>query len=244
MKTIDKNIPVIILAGGEGMYPGIQQKFLPKAMVEVKGNPLIYYIIRQYQLSGFSEFYICAGKGKEIISEYTEKKLNDKKTKITVFDTGDDNRTGSRFAQARRFVKGAECVSTTYADTYSDVDISELYKAHIDSGKTATLLAVHLPTRFRILGLVDRDPLVRGFANKPVLERDYINGGFYFFNREIFEMKTLNESPGCVLENEVLEELISKKELNSFRYNGFWQPVDSEKDIKLISRYLSGVNKD
>ncbi|MCJ7571848.1 MAG: sugar phosphate nucleotidyltransferase, partial [Candidatus Thermoplasmatota archaeon] len=103
----------------------------------------------------------------------------------------------------------------------------------------ATLAAVHAPIRFRILGLYGEDDLVRGFSEKPILQNDYVNGGFYVFNNSIFNLKTLRTNPDCTLETDVLEELVVNKELYSFKHTGFWQHVDTERDSQIVSLYLS-----
>jgi glucose-1-phosphate cytidylyltransferase len=126
----------------------------------------------------------------------------------------------------------------TYGDTLSSVDLNDLLLFHASHEKTGTLLAVHNPTRFRILGLADDDDVIRGFSEKPVLERDYINGGFYIFNSAIFDAKALSSSSSCVLETAVLEELISRKQLLSYRHDGFWQSLDNERDRNKLAAYV------
>jgi glucose-1-phosphate cytidylyltransferase len=243
MKPDNKKIPVIILAGGDGIAFGERNSIVPKTIVEINGRPLLAYIVDHYAQYGFSEFFVCAGKGKEMIEAYSGKNLIGKGKSVHVLDTGEENNTGSRVAQACKLVKGAERVALTYGDIYSDVELDLLQSAHIQSGRTATLLAVHRPTRFRILGLVENDTTVRGFANKPVRERDYINGGFYFLNKGIFSLPALSEDPGCVFEKEVLDALILEKELNAYKYLGFWYPLDSARDRRIISEHLKGDGK-
>jgi len=146
--------------------------------------------------------------------------------------------TGSRLAQVRSMVDYSPSFCLTYGDTLADVNLRELFLFHVTHEKTATLLAAHIPTRFRILGLCDDTDLVKGFSEKPVLERDYINGGFYIFNKSIFDLEKLSKDPQCVLETDVLEELVFKKELYVYRYNDFWQPLDNERDMRKISQIL------
>ncbi len=259
------DIPVVILAGGTGISLGPQGSTIPKTMVEINGLPLLLHLMDHYGRFGFRKFIICAGHHAELLKEFaaripfignkTTVKMKQGKIElqllpesrqfphrsdweITIIDTGIDSMTGSRLAQVRSYVDTAPAFCVTYGDTLSNVDLHDLLAFHSGHGKTGTLLAVHNPTRFRILGLAEDDDMIKGFSEKPVLERDYINGGFYIFNTSLFEMKTLSSASSCVFETAVLEELISHKQLMAYRYNGFWQSLDNERDRNKLAAYV------
>ena len=264
-KMTAHDIPVVILAGGMGISLGPLGSTVPKTMVELSGLPMLVHLMDHYGRSGFRKFIICAGHHAELIKEFAARipLIGNKITitmkhgkveqqlmpesrqfshrsewEITVIDTGIDSMTGSRLAQVRSYVDIAPAFCVTYGDTLSSVDLHDLFLFHASHGKTGTLLAVHNPTRFRILGLADDDDVIRGFSEKPVLERDYINGGFYIFNSAIFEVKALSSSSSCVLETAVLEELISRQQLLSYRHDGFWQSLDNERDRNKLAAYV------
>ena len=54
----------------------------------------------------------------------------------------------------------------------------------------------------------------------------WINGGFFVFRREIFD----DISPGEELVDEPFARLIERGELLAYRYDGFWEPMDTLKD--------------
>lgn len=259
------SIPVVILAGGTGTNVG-SDKIIPKPMVEINGVPLLLYILDHYGKFGFKKFIICAGYHSELIKEFAgrinlfDSQLNIKYSQdripkysitpysdtidrtnwdITVIDTGINNSTGSRVAQIHHLVNTSPMFCLTYGDTISDINIHNLITFHLSHKKNASLVAVNLPIRFRILGLYGDSDLIRGFSEKPVLQKDFINGGFYVFNNSIFNLKSLRTDPECTLETEVLEELVVKKELYSFKHAGFWQHVDTERDRQKVSLWLS-----
>ena len=235
MKKLAGKIPVVILAGGQGTRVG-SSEIIPKPMVKINGSPLLFYIIDHYRKAGFRKFIICAGSSSRMIQDAIPRSQRD----IKVVDTGIENMTGSRLVQVRKHVEEAPFFCCTYGDTVSGIDLQDLLSFHIGHQKTASLVAVHAPTRFRILGLYGDDDLLRGFTEKPVLEKDFINGGFYVFNKTIFNLKTLKKNKDCVLETDVLENLIAKKDICAFRYTGFWQYVDTERDRKKLSAWVSG----
>ena len=243
-----KNIPVVILAGGVGIRIGKDLERIPKAMIDVNGIPILLCVMDHYAKYGFSKFIICAGYGKEVVEEFVKRipaintnlNINVKargidrsKWQIKVVDTGIENKTASRLALVRGIVSKSPFFCLTYGDTYSDINIDKLLQFHFSHRKTASLLAVHMPTRFRILGLYGDDPLLRGFSDKPILQNDYINGGFYVFNDSIFQLSSLNASVNNSLEIDILEELVAKKEICAYKYSkGIWQYIDNERNRK------------
>lgn len=231
-----EEIPVVILAGGDGIKLGVNGQSIPKTMVHINGNPLLKYLMDSYIDSGFRKFIVCAGAGLEMIDDFV--KRNAGRSDIHVVDTGISAMTGSRLAQISPLIK-TDMFCMTYGDTLSDVDIDKVISSHLKWKMKATLLAVHIPTRFRILGIMEDDHAIKGFANKPVLDKNYINGGFYVLNRSIFNLNSISEKQSCVFENEVLTELISEGELAAFKYDGFWYPLDNERDAQRLSEYLS-----
>ncbi|HPT39951.1 MAG TPA: sugar phosphate nucleotidyltransferase [Candidatus Omnitrophota bacterium] len=248
-----KNIPVVILAGGKGINLGPQGRCIAKPLVEINGIPLLLYIMDHYGKAGFGKFIICGGFGIDSVKAFVanipalgarlKPAVDRSKWSISVADTGMDNMTGSRLAQISSMLKSSPLFCLTYGDTVAGVGLEELLSFHLSHQKTGTLLAVHNPTRFRILGLCGDEDLIKGFAEKPVLEKDYINGGFYIFNSSIFNLKSLFPDPACVLETTVLEELILQKQLCAYRFNGFWQHLDTERDKQKIIQHYSGVLK-
>jgi glucose-1-phosphate cytidylyltransferase len=228
LRDIASNVPVVILCGGNGIRLGDNGEIIPKPLVYINKKSVLEHVISHYAKFGFKKFILCVGMKKEMFE-----RLKDSLSKygdIIILDTGLKNRTGSRFAQTKDLAGNSKIIALTYGDTYSDVDLSEVLAFHLEHGKLATLLAVNNPTRFRILGLIDGDDDVKGLAEKPILEKDFINGGYYFFNSSVFNLKTISISPDCVLENEVLEEMTNKKELYAYRHQGRWMPLDNERD--------------
>ena len=49
---------VVILAGGLGTRISEYTKTIPKPMIQIKGKPLIYYIMKHYAKYGYKEFII------------------------------------------------------------------------------------------------------------------------------------------------------------------------------------------
>jgi glucose-1-phosphate cytidylyltransferase len=97
--------------------------------------------------------------------------------------------------------------------------------------------AVRPPSRFGGLGLEgDR---VREFSEKPQTGEGWINGGFFVFERGVFDYLTGDET---ILERDPLERLAADQQLMAYRHEGFWQPMDTLREKQLLESLWSGGN--
>src|SRR5262249_28445027 len=94
-----------------------------------------------------------------------------------------------------------------------------------------TVTAVQPPGRF---GEIDLDRhQVTEFAEKPLLSRGRISGGFFVFHRRMLDR--LQDQPGLVFEQEPLMQLARDGELMAYLHDGFWQPMDNSRDYKYLN---------
>ena len=125
----------------------------------------------------------------------------------------------------------------TYGDGVSSHNIKKLVKFHLKNNKVATLTAVRPPVRFGELDL--NKNLVKKFEEKPQGKQGWINGGFFVFKYEIFNyIKSVN----MMLEREPMKLLVKKKNLISYKHEGFWQCMDTMRDKKLLEKMIKNNN--
>jgi glucose-1-phosphate cytidylyltransferase len=117
----------------------------------------------------------------------------------------------------------------TYGDGVGNVNVASLVAFHRAHGKLATLTAVRPPARFGALSL-DGDS-VREFAEKPQTGEGWINGGFFVFEPLLFDYLQGDETS---LEQQPLERLAAEGQLMAFRHDGFWQPMDTLRERRLL----------
>jgi len=67
-----------------------------------------------------------------------------------------------------------------------------------------------------------------------------INGGFMVANETIFSK--LSPISECNLETEVFNTLINEEQISLWKHDGFWQNVDTERDIDFLQRSYE-INK-
>ena len=157
---------VIILAGGFGTRISEYTQKIPKPMIEIKGRPIIYYIMKHYAKYGHKDFYIALGYKGEVIKKYFKK--NFFSWNIKLIDTGQDTMTGGRLKRLSKYIDKDETFMMTYGDGVSDVNIKKLINFHKKLKKLVTLTAVRPPARFGAIKIVKN--IVTYFKEKSKLD--------------------------------------------------------------------------
>tara|TARA_B100000686_G_scaffold310491_1_gene353319 strand:+ start:908 stop:1582 length:675 start_codon:yes stop_codon:yes gene_type:complete len=221
---------VVILAGGLGTRLSEYTKTIPKPMIKVKGKPLIYHIMKTYAKYGFKDFYIALGyKGHAIKNFFKKNSFN---WNINLIDTGRKTMTGGRLKRLTKHLKN-ETFMMTYGDGLSNVNIKKLINFHKKNKKMVTLTAVRPPARFGALKLKGNS--ITYFKEKSKVDEGWINGGFF-----VIEPEFLNyiKNDQTFLEKEPLEKVCKKKTLVAFKHDGFWQCVDTKRDLEKLKETL------
>jgi len=245
----------VILAGGFGTRLSEVTASIPKPMAEVGGKPLLWHIMNIYAHHGFNEFILALGYKAEVIKEYflnfyainndLTLDLENGRTivyegkqplwRIHLVDTGIETQTGGRIKRLKDWI-GNETFLLTYGDGVSDIDIEKLVAFHKSHGKLATVTAVHPPARFG--GLVLEGSLVKEFSEKNQSSEGWINGGFFVLEPEVLNYIAQD---GTAWEREPLEQLAKGNELMAYFHEGFWQPMDTLREHRLLeSLWQSG----
>jgi glucose-1-phosphate cytidylyltransferase len=239
----------VILAGGLGSRISEETIVRPKPMVEIGAKPILWHIMKIYSAHGITDFVVCLGyKGyiiKEFFSNYylhscdvtfdlarNAVEVHQNKAepwRITLVDTGEATMTGGRLGRVLPYVEGEEAFCFTYGDGVADVDITDLIAFHRREGTLATVTAVQPPGRFGALEIEGRK--VTGFAEKPQGDGGWINGGFFVLSPEVGRYLGGDDA---IWEREPLEGLAGDGELSVYQHAGFWQPMDTQRDMRQL----------
>jgi len=248
--------PVVILAGGKGFRMREITETTPKALAPIGPMPIIFHVMSIYSYFGYKRFIICLGYKGEIIREFFMNyrlKLSTLRIRlgkeidildsgfadlegaeITLVETGLETNTGGRIKKIEKYID-AEIFLANYCDGLTDVNVRDVEAFHRKMGKIATLLAVRPMSRYGVIEL--KNGLVTSLREKPKLE-GYINGGYFVFNRRIFDYLSDNS----VLEREPLQRLAQEGQLAAYKYDGFWYAMDTFKEFEeLNSLWETGV---
>jgi glucose-1-phosphate cytidylyltransferase len=226
----------------------------PKPMVEVGGQPILWHLMKGYAHCGFTEFFVACGYLGNVIKRYFRDyytlerdltvRLGDgcvdawdgprEDWTVHLCDTGLHTGKGGRLLRLRAHLRD-EPFMMTYGDGVSDVDVSDLCAFHRAQGRLATITAVRPPARF---GAVELDQgAVVSFVEKPQIREGWINGGFMVFEPEVFDYIDGETSE---LERDVLPVLASQGQLSAYSHDGFWQCMDTVRDMALLQRLWDG----
>jgi len=219
---------VVILCGGRGTRLQERTQSIPKPLVEIGGEPIVWHVINIYATQGFRRFLLCTGYRGELIEGFVAARTWPAGVEVRCFDTGADTPTGGRIKQAGGLL-GERPFCATYADGVADIDLHELIDVHREHGDLATMTVVRPRLQFGIAEL-NGDGRVRGFREKPRTEQ-WVNGGFFCF--EHGALGYIGED--SILEREPLERLAADGQLHAFRHDGFWDCMDTYKDAVLLN---------
>jgi glucose-1-phosphate cytidylyltransferase len=243
---------VIILCGGMGTRLRDVADHIPKPMVPIGDRPILWHIMKGYAQFDLRRFVLCCGHLSGVIKRYfldyhlagsdftldlsapervrIHAPVPTEDWQVTLAETGLDAQTGCRIWRASKYLTGDRFM-VTYGDGVADVDFDKLLDFHLSHGRTATVTAVHPPSRFGEIEVNGRQ--VVEFNEKPNVSRGRINGGFFVFERRFLDR--LNDDRTLVLEKEPLMQLARDGELMAFPHHGFWHPMDTSRDYRYLN---------
>ena len=236
---------------------GQETQRIPKPMIEVGSRPILWHIMKWYASWGFDDFIVCLGYKAESVKEYflsyNEALSNDfilsnggrdvellasdiSNWRITFVDTGTQATIAERLLAVAPHLGDDEYFLATYGDGLTDAPLSDMIERLRSSGKTALFISVR-PMFTAHVARVTEDGVVHSVDD--IQKADvWINGGFFVFRRNVLDYI----NPGEELVEEPFQRLIEDEELIAYRYEGFWEPMDTIKDKqKLDALYESGA---
>jgi glucose-1-phosphate cytidylyltransferase len=246
------DVPVVILAGGRGTRLREETERVPKPMVRVGEEPMLWHIMKLYGHFGFRRFVLCLGYRSEVVKQYFltfHERASDLRFDLSgagapevvvhrsaepwdvlCAETGATTGTGARLARVRDHLD-ADTFMCTYGDGIGDVDLQALLDHHRSHGRAATVTGVRPESRYGEMEIVD-DTVVE-FNEKPPAGRDLVSGGFFVFDRKVFDY--LTDAEDLVLEREPLRKLARDGELSVFEHHDYWLGMDTYRDLTALN---------
>ncbi len=240
---------VVILAGGMGSRLSEETELKPKPMVEIGGKPILWHIMKHYSAFGFNEFVIALGYKGHCIKDFfinyhlhhsdlsvdvkhgkvVLNKTPPEDWKVDLVDTGLTTGTAGRLKHLKPYLKNSFLM--TYGDGVSNVDLTRLIAHHRKQKKLATLTAVRPPARFG--NLTFKDAASIEFSEKSQVAEGWINGGFFVLEPKVFDFI---DDEAEMFEQRPLEDISAKGQLTAYKHEGFWQCMDTLRDVKLLNQ--------
>ena len=251
LPSIDE-MPVVILCGGQGTRIRDVTESVPKPLIDIGGEPILWHIMKLYGHHGARKFTLCLGykswlikdyflRYREHLSDFTIQLgrdhelrfLNgagDEDWEVTCLETGLLAGTGARLWRVRDRID-TDTFLFTYGDGLGSVDITRLVEFHASHDKLATVTGVHPSSRYGEMR-VDRSQVVE-FNEKPTVAEGWVSGGFFVFDRGVFDY--LTDEEGLMLEAEPLRKLARDSQLMVFPHDDFWMGMDTYREYTQLN---------
>lgn len=238
---------VVLFCGGMGTRIREYNESVPKPMVPVAGQPILWRLMSYYSYFGHDDFVLCLGYKANVIKEFFLERRhqafndmvlsnNEVKTlgpspnewRVALLDTGVWRNIGGRLWAVRDHVRDERMFMANYSDAVCDVDLNQMVELFKASGKIACFLAVRAPTTYHFADIA-ADGRVRGFrtANQQDM---WINGGFFIMRPEIFDY--MNEGEDLI--DAPFSRLIADDQLLAVKHHGFFRPMDTLRDRQVL----------
>jgi glucose-1-phosphate cytidylyltransferase len=202
-----------------------------------------------YEHAGIRDFIICGGYKVQVIIEYfvnyrlhnasVEVNLKDGSTRclnsphedwrVTIVNTGNSTMTGGRLKRVADLLDDSEPFCMTYGDGVIDANIADIIAFHKSQHCQATMTAVRMAARFGAAEISGNR--VTNFVEKPVDGEGRINGGFFVLEKSVLDLVADDDT---FWEKEPLEALARQGQLAAYHHDGFWQPMDTLRDRRLL----------
>ena len=242
---------VVILAGGFGTRISEESHLKPKPMVEIGDMPILWHIMKYYSGFGFDDFIICLGYKQYVIKEFFAEYFlhtsdvtidlannnievlnkHGEKWKVTLVDTGLNTMTGGRIKRVLPLIP-EDTFMLTYGDGLSNVDLNKLLEFHKSHKKVATITTVSIANMKGVLDIDDNN-VITSFREKEEKDEAIINGGYMVLDKKIGDYI---DGDNIALEKEPFAKLSKDKELMSYYHDGFWQCMDTQREMKLLNK--------
>jgi glucose-1-phosphate cytidylyltransferase len=248
---------VVLFCGGLGLRMREASEALPKPMVPIGGRPVLWHVMKYYAHFGHTDFVLCLGYQAERIKryflEYNEAFSNDfvlsnggrdvellshdiRDWNITFVDTGLHTSIGERLRLVRPHLRGDEYFLGNYGDVLTDAPLPALVDHARGQDAVASFLAARPGYSFHVVEFDEssRVTALRDTATSNV----WINGGYFVFRHDIFDY--LEEGQDLV--GATFQRLLDDGRLLTYRYDGFWAPMDTLKDKQELESMLERGN--
>jgi len=208
LKTTKKNITAVILCGGEGQRLRPITEEIPKPLIKIRNNPILYYIIEHLRKYNITKYVIATGYKSNKIEEYMAQEFNNLDYKI--INSGDTDIL-SRVKQCLECIDGD--IILNYGDTISDINIDEFITFHQMNSDSVIISSYPIVIPFGVMKIA-KDNMVLNFKEKPVLE-EVMNIGNYYIPRK-FKNSLLKHDNLLNL----IDSLIKDNDLKCYQHEG------------------------
>jgi MurNAc alpha-1-phosphate uridylyltransferase len=234
----------MILAAGKGTRLGKMSEAIPKVLLEIDGKSLLRAAVENCAASGFDDIIINVHYLADMVEDEIAR-LKKEGFKITVSDEREKLlETGGGLFRAKDFFDKNPFLLFN-ADTITDLDLSALYRYHLQMKGLATLAVRHREGKRYLL--TDRNGLMKGWINKTTgekiitCEEDETLSEIAFSGRHIIEPEIFNYmSDGVYTMTALYLNLAESHRIVTYLEDGgYWITVGTREDLENARRFFS-----
>ncbi|MEG0961777.1 MAG: sugar phosphate nucleotidyltransferase [Lachnospiraceae bacterium] len=249
---------VVILAGGLPSNISDEDDRIPKPMVNIGERPILWHIMKLYSHYGFNDFIICTGYRGDLIKHYfldyyiyrsditvdlekNDVTIHNNRTEpwnVTVVHTGLKTATAKRIEKVLPYIEEEEFI-VSYGDCISNLNIREMVKVHQKAKRLLTVAVAKSTGRNEILSIDSTGELITP-EDSPQNTNSWVNACSMVVNKKVFENIVVKEQDR--FEIDTLRMMSQRKEVITYKHNGFWLPVETMRD-KLLLQSMWDDNK-
>ena len=240
---------VVLFCGGMGTRIREYSESIPKPMVPIGHQPILWHVMQYYSEHGHRDFILCLGYKANVVKDYF---LNYKPTatsdcvisdfgkrveilgepspdwRVALVDTGTLRNIGERLVAVRHLVEDEEIFLANYSDGLTDAPLGDMIDRFKRSDKIGCFIAIHPPITFHLAEFDERGAVQRLRSSQQ--SEIWINGGYFIFRNKIFDY--IRKGEELVLEP--FNRLIAGGHLMAYKYEGFWRAMDTLRDRQVL----------
>jgi glucose-1-phosphate cytidylyltransferase len=235
----------IILCGGRGTRLGALSKKIPKTLIKIHNEGILWFIIKILKKNKFSHFILPVGyKGKQI-KKFIKKTFNNEN--IQIFNTGSNTSIASRIHKIKKYIKSDDFLLLN-GDAIFNFNLNKIYKNHVKNKTKMTFISFGFTANFGTIGVRKRKVLDfrRNFTFDFVKNRDkkslkaYVYSGMSIMNKIAFSKNFKNYDN---FEKKLYPWIIKNFKCNVETPLGFFHAIDNMKDISVANSPYSEDSK-
>ncbi|PIZ52045.1 hypothetical protein COY27_01670 [Candidatus Woesearchaeota archaeon CG_4_10_14_0_2_um_filter_33_13] len=227
---------VVILAAGKGTRMLPLTETFPKVLVPINGKPFLYYLMRNLQKAGYSEFSLVVGYKKDKIQSF----LKEYGFEAELIEQKEQLGTGHAVLQAKNFVNNEEFIVLGGDNLWGVDDLKGINQK--DEFNYISGLEVENPEKYGVL--VEEKGLLKDIKEKPKQFVGYlINTGLYKFKSEVFTYleNVIPSVRGEIELTSAIAKMAEKNKVKVLRVLTYWKDLGCIKDVEPLEHFLKEV---
>ena len=220
----------VIIAGGEGSRLKPLSNNKPKAMVEINGHPMLYWILQWLKFHGIKNVVLGIAYKKEKILSYMKANKNfGLNAHFSVHTLEGGTAQGFKLAISR-FVTDENFIAMN-CDEVTNMHLPNLAATHLAKKPLVTMALAPFYCRFSVVE-TRPDGFINGFKYGHMLQDVPISIGIYAFSRKILDHIPDTGS----IEHAVFTPLAKKRKIGYYRLKADeqWISVNDIKNVREV----------